>query len=274
MPGELPPTSAYTYAVELTVDQAEEEGKKGVRFDPPVLSYVDNFLEFPAGTIVPVGYYDEDRDAWQAMDSGVVLDIVSVAGGMAELDVDGDGEADDVSFGYDDAGRLVRDRFGTTVEFAYDDDDLLVTAGAEQITRDPETGLVAATQLETIAEALDYNTYGELIEHTAGAGVSELYARNETRDGLGRVVARTETVLGDSAALEYEYDARGRLIEVTTDGLVTASYTYDGNGNRLSVTRGVATVLASYDAQDRLIAHGALSFVHDARQRGREDRWR
>jgi RHS repeat-associated protein len=170
-----------------------------------------------------------------------------------------------VSFGYDDAGRLVRDRFGTTVEFAYDDDDLLVAAGAEQITRDPETGLVAATQLDTLAEAFDYNAYGELIEHAVSAGASELYARDETRDGLGRVVARTETVLGEATELDYEYDARGRLIEVTTDGLVTASYTYDGNGNRLSVTRGAATVFASYDAQDRLIAHGALSFAHDAR---------
>ncbi|MDZ7828346.1 MAG: Ig-like domain-containing protein [Halofilum sp. (in: g-proteobacteria)] len=65
MPGELPPASAYTYAVELSVDQALEQGVKvegkDVIFNQPVPFYVDNFLDFPVGEAVPVGYYNNDQ---------------------------------------------------------------------------------------------------------------------------------------------------------------------------------------------------------------------
>jgi RHS repeat-associated protein len=94
MPGDLPPTSAYTYALDLTVDEAEAMGAKQVRFDPPLVNYTDNFLKFPAGTSVPVGYYDEDKGAWEPSESGVVIAIVGISSGRAELDVTGDGRAD------------------------------------------------------------------------------------------------------------------------------------------------------------------------------------
>jgi RHS repeat-associated protein len=94
MPGDLPPTSAYTYALDLTVDEAESMGAKQVRFDPPLVNYTDNFLKFPAGTTVPVGYYDEDKSAWEPSESGIVIAIVGSSSGRAELDVTGDGRAD------------------------------------------------------------------------------------------------------------------------------------------------------------------------------------
>ena len=53
MPGELPDSSAYTYAVEFSVDEAVEAGATDVKFTKPVTTYVDNFLGFKAGTIVP-----------------------------------------------------------------------------------------------------------------------------------------------------------------------------------------------------------------------------
>lgn len=55
MPGQLPPTSAYTYAVELSADEAIAAGAKEVRFNQPIPFYVANFLGFPVGGIVPVG---------------------------------------------------------------------------------------------------------------------------------------------------------------------------------------------------------------------------
>ena len=59
MPAVLPPTSAYTYCAELSVDGAER-----VTFAQPVVMYVDNFLGFAVGEIVPVGYYDRDKGVW------------------------------------------------------------------------------------------------------------------------------------------------------------------------------------------------------------------
>ena len=94
MPAELPPNVGYTYAVEFSADEALAAGAQDVVFDQPVISYVDNFLGFPAGTTVPVGYYDEEKAAWVPSESGVVLKIVAISGSLAELDVTGDDLAD------------------------------------------------------------------------------------------------------------------------------------------------------------------------------------
>jgi hypothetical protein len=64
MPGPLPPTSGYTYAVDLTVDEALAAGATRVDFSQPVPFYVENFRNFPVGTQVPTAYYDRARTAW------------------------------------------------------------------------------------------------------------------------------------------------------------------------------------------------------------------
>jgi hypothetical protein len=53
MPGTLPATSGYTYAVELSVDEADAMGASSVVFDQPVGFYLENFLGFPVGIDVP-----------------------------------------------------------------------------------------------------------------------------------------------------------------------------------------------------------------------------
>ncbi len=95
MPGDLPSTSAFTYAVELSVDEAVDAGAVSVEFTEPVIYYVDNFLGFPAGTTVPTGYYDRTAGEWVASDSGIVIDVLSTGGLEAEVDVDGSGVAAD-----------------------------------------------------------------------------------------------------------------------------------------------------------------------------------
>ena len=80
MPAKLPPTSAFTYCAELSVD-----GAKNVRFEKPVVVWVDNFLGFDVGEVVPVGFYDRDRAVWVPSDNGVVVRL---------LDTNGDGIVD------------------------------------------------------------------------------------------------------------------------------------------------------------------------------------
>lgn len=94
MPGELPTMTAYTYAVELSVDEALAAGATSVVFSQPVPFYVDNFLGFPVGTPVPLGYYDYDSAQWIGAPDGRVIEILGVDGGVAEVDADGDGAAD------------------------------------------------------------------------------------------------------------------------------------------------------------------------------------
>ncbi len=94
MPGELPTNSAYTYAVELSADEALAAGAREVRFSQPVPLYLENFLGFPVGTAVPAGYYDRDLAAWIASENGRVVKVLAITGSLAELDIDGDDAAD------------------------------------------------------------------------------------------------------------------------------------------------------------------------------------
>ena len=92
MPGALPATSGYTYAVGLTSDGVPPGAE--VVLSTPVPLYVENFLGFPVGTPVPVGAWDAGQGAWVPSNDGRVIAIVSTAGGVAEVDVTGDGVPD------------------------------------------------------------------------------------------------------------------------------------------------------------------------------------
>jgi RHS repeat-associated protein len=90
MPAPLPPSSAYTYAVELGADEAAGSGAS-VKFSQPVPFYLENFLGFPVGGVVPAGYYDRGNAQWVASDNGLVVKVLSVTAGAADLDLTGAG---------------------------------------------------------------------------------------------------------------------------------------------------------------------------------------
>ncbi|MBK1717696.1 RHS repeat-associated core domain-containing protein, partial [Thiocystis violacea] len=95
MPAPLPPTSGYTYAVELSADEAPVKiAGKDVLFNQPVYLYLENFLGFPTGIQVPIAYYDRDKAAWIPSPDGRIIKILSVTGGLAELDTNGDNVVD------------------------------------------------------------------------------------------------------------------------------------------------------------------------------------
>ena len=91
MPAALPPASGYTYAVELSADEALAAGAHSVQFNAPILSYVENFLGFRVGMAVPAGYYDRSKAAWLPSANGRVIRITSVDGGIATVDSVGTG---------------------------------------------------------------------------------------------------------------------------------------------------------------------------------------
>jgi hypothetical protein len=95
MPAELPPATAYTYAAEFSVDEALAAGAGEVEFNQPVINYTENFIGFPVGQSVPVGYYDRLEGKWIGLPDGRVVKILSVTNGLADLDIDGSGQAAD-----------------------------------------------------------------------------------------------------------------------------------------------------------------------------------
>ena len=105
MPGLLPSSSGYTYAAELSTDEATAAGAREVLFSQPVSFYLDNFLNIPVGTEVPIGYYDRDVAAWKPELDGRVISIVSVTSGLANIAVTSAGTA---------ASQAVLDSLGFT----------------------------------------------------------------------------------------------------------------------------------------------------------------
>jgi len=93
MPAGLPPASGYTYAVELSADEAISAGATSVQFSRHTIPlYVDNFHNIPVGTAVPRGSYDKGAGVWSAGNDGLVVKIVGVtANGLADLAIDPSG---------------------------------------------------------------------------------------------------------------------------------------------------------------------------------------
>ncbi len=106
MPAPLPRTVAYTYAVELSADEAP--GGR-VHFDQTVYNYLDNYLGLAIGSLVPSGTYDRDRAAWIGEPSGRVIEILAIDNDLAVIDASGDGQAEDPgqlgALGFTDAER-------------------------------------------------------------------------------------------------------------------------------------------------------------------------
>jgi len=150
------------------------------------------------------------------------------------------------------------------VSFGYDDDGLLTQAGALTLTCDPQHGLITGTALGTVTTARGYNGFGELARDSASFGATPLYDVTYTRDQLGRIIEKTETVEGSTTTYGYTYDLAGRLETVQEDGTPVATYTYDANGNRLSKTTPSGTETGTYDGQDRMLTYGDASYAYTA----------
>ncbi|MBK8943605.1 MAG: hypothetical protein IPM79_39930, partial [Polyangiaceae bacterium] len=89
--------TAYTYAVDLQADEAVAAGAEHVELSAPASYFLENFIGAPVGTAVPAGTYDYEQGLWLADPDGRVVQLVSITGGLADLDINGDGGADSAS---------------------------------------------------------------------------------------------------------------------------------------------------------------------------------
>jgi RHS repeat-associated protein len=95
MPAELAPTTAYTYAADFNIDEADGAS---VSFNQPIVFYLENFIGLPVGdgksaTPMPMGFYDPGRSVWSPVESGQVLRVLSNDGSTVSLELDGKGTA-------------------------------------------------------------------------------------------------------------------------------------------------------------------------------------
>lgn len=171
-----------------------------------------------------------------------------------------------VDFGYDNDFRVASLTVGSTpaVTFGYDNDSLLVQAGALTLTQDTRNGLLTATAADRVTTAQTYNGFGEPATFEARVSGAPVLSLRYTRDRLGRIVQKEETLEGATETLAYTYDLAGRLTRVDRDGVILSRYEYDRNGNRRFRETPGGTVTADYDAQDRLLRNGDTAFTYTA----------
>lgn len=171
-----------------------------------------------------------------------------------------------VTFNYDADFRLAQLTVNdaSTVSYQYDDDGALISATGNQQTltleHDPETGITTETNLGSVVTSFSANAFGEPVGQETSFQGRVNFKQDLERDVLGRITRINEQVGDNATQLDYTYEAAGRLETVTRNGVVT-SYAYDDNGNRTSVSiDGFQTTTAEYDAQDRILSHGELTF--------------
>jgi RHS repeat-associated protein len=143
------------------------------------------------------------------------------------------------------------------VVFGYDEDSLLTQAGDLTIARElQKAGLIDGTTLGNLITDRGYNGFAEMDNFDASYSGVSLFNTAYTRDKLGRIKTKTETILGVATTTSYDYDPAGRL-DSETPGGVTTSYTYDANGNRTHIN---GVLVGTYDDQDRLNTYQAVSY--------------
>ncbi len=106
MPAALPKESAFTYCADLQIPGVRDD--EVVTFDNDVVMYVDNFLNFDVGEVVPIGYYDRNIGEWVASENGVVVKLLDTDndGYVDGLDISGDNIADDINLNNDTSDEV------------------------------------------------------------------------------------------------------------------------------------------------------------------------
>ena len=227
------------------------------------------------GTLsVPAGQYGYRYTATGKLDGitapgGVALDYGYNGALMTGVTWSGP-LAGSVGYGYDTDFRVnaITVNGANPVTYQYDADSLLTRAsfGASNLnlTRSSQNGLLTGTTLGNANEAYTYNSFGEVGSYTGRYSSTNLLAFTYTRDKLGRITQKAETIQGATTTCNYAYDAIGQLIEVRQNGSIAATYGYDANGNRLSKTGPGINETGNYDAQDRMLSYAGATYSYTA----------
>lgn len=146
-----------------------------------------------------------------------------------------------------------------TVTHQYDDDRHLIGVGDLELIRD-DAGRVIRAEIGEIVTHYGYDAFDGLSTIVAMHDSTTLYSATHTRDAIGRLVARSESIGGDTITWTYGYDGSGRLVSASRNG-TGVTYTYDVNGNRVAGP-GVSASDTEYDVRDLVVRYGDRHFTH------------
>ncbi|MDO8723841.1 MAG: RHS repeat-associated core domain-containing protein [Syntrophales bacterium] len=167
----------------------------------------------------------------------------------------------DIGYTYNNDFRTTSISYaGGSQSLTYDNDGLLTGVGSFAITRNAQNGLPEGITDGALSIARTVSGYGEMDGVAYAVSGSNRYSYSLTRDLAGRIIQKAETITGANNTFDYAYDNNGRLTEVKKNGIVTESYTYDANGNRLTA----GSRAYSYSSEDHIITAGSDTYQFDA----------
>ncbi|MFQ5801421.1 MAG: RHS repeat-associated core domain-containing protein [Candidatus Methylomirabilales bacterium] len=213
---------AYTYdANGSRVSMVDQGGTTSYLYDA-----LDRLVQVnhPDGSIVAYGY-----------DS---------VGNRTSLTYPGSGTA---SYTYDALNRVaqVAHPDGKTTGYAYD----------------AASNLLQVTYPNGTAIAYEYDAANRLVRVENSRGAKRLSSYAYVLDSLGN---RIERIQDGRFVTPYTYDALSQLVAATRPSGVRTDYTYDPVGNLLSVDGPGQPEQFSYDAANRLLQAGKKTFTYDA----------
>jgi RHS repeat-associated protein len=147
---------------------------------------------------------------------------------------------------------------GVSTPRSYDADGLLTSVGPVQLARSPSSGRLVSTTVGPVTTTYGYSQYGEVQTVTTSVSGAVLYTQGLQYDAVGNPLGSEETLSGAARQESYQHDAVGRLTSVTRNG-VTTMYAYGPNSTRVRAGADVAT----FDAQDRVLAQGRTTYTWD-----------
>jgi len=174
-----------------------------------------------------------------------------------------------IAYDYDAANRVrvITYPSGSEVSYSYD--------ATGQVNR---IELTAGGVQTLLAQDVRYLPFGDLASLRYGNGLTlnhsvdtayRLTGQSVTGafdflynqyDGNGNLLIRTDAVSG---SVDYRYDALNRLVAMTGDS-GTRDYSYDPNGNRLSLYDGVVTSYGYVPQSNRIVSESNWHYTLDA----------
>jgi RHS repeat-associated protein len=260
--GAGPTTTNYAYDLEGHPTQITRPDGQTLTFDYNAGGQIST-VTTPSGTY---NYTYDPAGRLSALSESGGITLTYVHDGTLPLSTTWTGPiSGDISRTYDNNFRVVSQSVNgaNTINFTYDNDGLLTKVGDLNLTRDAENGLLSATELGTVSDTWTYNTFGEPTIYTAKTSGADAYSVTYTRDAMGRITQKNETIGATSHLFVYTYDISGRLTTVQKDGTTVATYTYDANGNRQTNAVSGVTTNGTYDAQDRLLTYGGNTYTYN-----------
>ncbi len=257
-PGQL---TSVTAAVGLAEEQTTHFG-----YDPAtcnLVSTVDPLLNVTALAYGSAGNVIESRDA-----EGRVTRFAYDALNRLTKVIDAThsspdplcGTAGVTCYDYDSAGNLtqVTDARGSVTTFEYDTQNRLIQTTdplgrSETFAYDGNGNLISTTDRNDQTIEFQYDAVNQLIRKTLLPGMPDEAITRFGYDSVGNLAF----VVDPDSSLTMTYDQLGRLGGISTTGSpnqpdVALDYTYDKNGNRLTMTGPTGQTEYVYDEVNRL----------------------